>query len=185
MHEEFHAESFGKRGGLFEMAQLWINLPAAHKSTPPRYQHLTAADIPVVELAGGAGSLRLIAGERDGVKGTAETFTELNVWDVKLNPNGAAELTVPAKHNLTIAVRRGNVRFNDEAQAGATQLVTFNNEEGAVRLQTDGEGAELLLLSSVPIDEPIAAYDPFVMNTRAELVQAFADYNNGKFGHLA
>ena len=185
VHDEFHSEDFSKQGGLFEMAQLWVNLPAVHKNTPARYQHLSAENIPSVTLADHAGSLRIIAGDCQGTKGAAETFTEMNVWDVKLNPNGRTELEVPANHNLAIAVRRGNVRFNQEHTAGATQLVTFQTEAGSIQLQADGEGAELLLLSGVPIDEPVAAHGPFVMNTRAELIKAFDDYNSGKFGYLA
>ncbi|ASK27376.1 short-chain dehydrogenase [Neisseria chenwenguii] len=184
VHDEFHSEAFSKRGGLFEMAQLWVNLPRAHKETPPRYQHLAAETIPVVALDNSAGSLRIIAGELDGVKGAAETFTEMNVWDVKLNPNGKTTLTLPSDHNLAFAVRRGNVTFNGERTVGATQLVTFETDAGEVVLRVDENGAELLLLSGVPINEPVAAHGPFVMNTREELVKAFEDFNAGKFGWL-
>ncbi|WP_373741453.1 pirin family protein [Neisseria sp.] len=185
VHEEFHAESFGRRGGLFEMAQLWVNLPAKDKNVPPRYQHLKAADIPVVPLDNGAGRIRLIAGEYRGSKGVADTFTEMNVWDVAVEAGTEAELVLPDNHNLMLVIRRGAVEINGSRKAGETQLVTFETEAGAIRLKAVSDGpAELILLSGVPIGEPVAAHGPFVMNTRDELMQAFRDYQAGKFGSL-
>lgn len=184
IHEEFHSEAFSRKGGVFEMAQLWVNLPKAHKNTPPRYQHLPADSIPVVELDDGSGHIRIIAGEYAGRQGPADTFTEMNVWDVSINANREITLTLPAHHNLMIAIRRGTVEFNGQHRAVDTQLVSFASESGDIHIKALQNNAELLLLSGEPINEPIAAYGPFVMNTRDELVQAVEDFNNGKFGEL-
>ncbi|WNS84218.1 pirin family protein [Neisseria sp. DTU_2021_1001991_1_SI_NGA_ILE_055] len=184
IHEEFHSENFSKKGGLFEMVQLWVNLPAKDKNTPPRYQHLAKANIPVVEFPDEAGYLRLIAGEHDGVKGAADTFTEMNVWDIVLHADQEAELAVPDNHNLSMVVLRGVVTFNDKEQATARELVNFEQTGGKVRAKAGSEEAKILLLSGVPIDEPVVGYGPFVMNTAEEIRQAISDFKSGKFGRI-
>ncbi len=184
IHEEFHSESFSKKGGLFEMVQLWVNLPAKDKNTPPRYQHLAKAGIPVVELPDEAGCLRLIAGEYKGVKGAADTFTEMNVWDIVLNANKKAVLEIPEAHNLSMAVLWGNVTLNGKEQAGAGQLVGFEKDGGNVHIEAGSEEVKILLLSGVPIDEPVVGYGPFVMNTAEEIRQAISDFKSGKFGSI-
>lgn len=184
VHDEFHSEAFSKRGGVFEMAQLWVNLPKACKNTPARYQSLPSSAIPVKALDNQAGYVRVIAGEYAGVRGAAQTFTEMNVWDVVLHAQSEWALTLPSSHTLAIVVRRGEVEFNAVQRAGATQMVTFMQEEGEIVVRALSETVELLLLSGEPIHEPVAAYGPFVMNTREELVQAVEDFNNGRFGRL-
>lgn len=184
IHEEFHSESFSKKGGLFEMVQLWVNLPAKDKNTPPRYQHLAKASIPVVELPDEAGCLRLIAGEYKGVKGAADTFTEMNVWDIVLNAGKKAVLEIPEAHNLSMVVLRGNVTLNGKEQADAGQLVGFEKSGGNVHIEAGSEEVKILLLSGVPIDEPVVGYGPFVMNTAEEIRQAISDFKSGKFGSI-
>ena len=184
IHEEFHSENFSKKGGLFEMVQLWVNLPAKDKNTPPRYQHLAKANIPVVEFPDEAGYLRLIAGEHDGVKGAADTFTEMNVWDIVLHADKEAELAVPDNHNLSMVVLRGTVTFNGKEQATAGELVNFEQTGGKVRAKAGSEEAKILLLSGVSIDEPVVGYGPFVMNTAEEIRQAISDFKSGKFGRI-
>lgn len=184
IHEEFHSENFSKKGGLFEMVQLWVNLPAKDKNTPPRYQHLAKASIPVVELPDEAGRLRLIAGEYKGVKGAADTFTEMNVWDIVLNAGKKAVLEIPEAHNLSMVVLRGNVTLNGKEQAGAGQLVGFEKSGGNVHIEAGSEEVKILLLSGVPIDEPVVGYGPFVMNTAEEIRQAIRDFKSGKFGSI-
>lgn len=183
VHEEFHSPEFSAKGGSFEMAQLWVNLPREHKRTAPRYQHLPAAEIPVV--ADDASSVRVIAGEYQGRRGAADTFTELNVWDVTVNEGAETAITVPAGHNLAIVVRHGEIELNGEAAIQPTQLTVFEREEGEIRIRNSGSGkAEILLLSGEPIDEPIAAYGPFVMNTQEELAESIREFNAGKYGYL-
>jgi len=184
IHEEFHSENFSKKGGLFEMVQLWVNLPAKDKNTPPRYQHLAKAGIPVIEFPDEAGCLRLIAGEYKGVKGAADTFTEMNVWDIVLNASKKAVLEIPETHNLSMVVLRGNVTLNGKEQAGAGQLVGFEKNGGNVHIEAGSEEVKILLLSGVPIDEPVVGYGPFVMNTTEEIRQAISDFKSGKFGSI-
>ena len=182
VHEEFHAESFGKRGGEFEMAQLWVNLPAKDKKTPARYQHLAKDNITVVPLADDAGHARIIAGRFGNTDGAAETFTELNVWDIVLNSGAGADLDVPAGHNLMLVVLRGEVRINGGQSVQASQMATFERESGNVKVEAVGGEAKILLLSGVPIDEPVVGYGPFVMNTEAEIAEVMNEFRSGKFG---
>ena len=185
IHEEFHSEDFSRRGGMFEMVQLWVNLPAKDKNTPPRYQHLAKEAIPVVQLADEAGYVRVIAGQHEGVQGAATTFTEMNVWDVVIDAGKEAVLTVPDNHSLSMVVLRGQAQFNGQEQAGAGQLVGFVAEGGAVKVAAGEEEVKILLLSGVPIAEPVVGYGPFVMNTEDEIRQAIHDFNHGRFGRIS
>ena len=185
IREEFHSEDFSRRGGMFEMVQLWVNLPAKDKNTPPRYQHLAKEAIPVVQLADEAGYVRVIAGQHEGVQGAATTFTEMNVWDVVIDAGKEAVLTVPDNHSLSMVVLRGQAQFNGQEQAGAGQLVGFTAEGGAVKVAAGEEEVKILLLSGVPIAEPVVGYGPFVMNTEDEIRQAIHDFNHGRFGRIS
>ena len=184
IHEEFHSEAFSQRGGLFEMVQLWVNLPAKDKNTPARYQHLAKENIPVVTLPNEAGYIRVIAGEYEDARGAAQTFTEMNVWDIVLHANAAASLQLPEHHNLSMVVLRGDVTFNGTQTAHAGELVGFVTEAGTIELQAGSEEVKILLLSGVPIDEPVVGYGPFVMNTQQEIRQAINDFNAGRFGAI-
>src|SRR5262245_10169438 len=161
VHEEFHGRDFARRGGMFEMVQLWVNLPAKHKLTPPRYQALLDAEIPTVPLPGGAGTVRVIAGEYAGRQGPANTFSPVHVWDVRLK--GSATLAVPAGVTTALGVLKGRLRANG-AEAGAAEYVHLDRRGSAIELES-AEGATALLLAGQPLDEPIAGYGPFVMNT--------------------
>ena len=188
IHEEFHSDTFSERGGLFEMVQLWVNLPAKDKNTPARYQHLAKENIPVLELPNSAGHVRVIAGEyadeHGGARGPAQTFTEMNVWDMVLHAGASASLILPETHNLSMVVLRGDVTFNGAHTAHAGELVSFETQSGAVELQAGASEVKILLLSGVPIDEPIVGYGPFVMNTQQEIRQAILDFNAGRFGRI-
>ena len=184
IHEEFHSEAFSQSGGMFEMVQLWVNLPAKHKNTPARYQHLAADHIAVVDLPDHAGHLRLIAGEYNGVAGAADTFSEMNVWDGVIYAGKEVMINVPASHQLAIVVLRGEATFNGQERAGAGELVGFEHSEGAVHISAGDAEVKILLLSGVPINEPVVGYGPFVMNSEAEIRQAIEDYNHGRFGAI-
>lgn len=184
IHEEFHSEAFSKTGGLFEMVQLWVNLPAKDKNTPAHYQHLAKENIPVVPLPDQAGHLRLIAGEYAGTEGAAETHTEMNVWDVVIRPGKNAALTLPDNHNLAMVVLRGEAVFNGKDRAGAGQLAVFENGGGEIGITAGSGEVKILLLSGVPIGEPVVGYGPFVMNTSEEIREAVNDYKNGRFGNI-
>ena len=181
IHEEFHSEAYSRSGGPFEMVQLWVNLPARDKMTPAGYQAITRDRIPTLPLADGAGTVRLIAGERDGQHGPAHTRTPMNVWDVRLTAGKGAALPQPHGWTTLLMVQEGTVTVNGHA-AGNGQLLTLSQAGEDVQLQAGEEAVRLLLLAGEPIDEPVVGHGPFVMNSRAEIVQAFRDFNSGRFG---
>ncbi|MBX3387588.1 MAG: pirin family protein [Phycisphaeraceae bacterium] len=183
LHEEKHSAAFTRAGGELEMAQLWVNLPAAHKMDPPRYQELRDAGIPRVELAGGAGHVRVIAGAWGKTAGAARTVTAVVLWDVSLRAGASVELPVMEGHNAAVFVRSGAVRVAGTHSAGARRLAVLSRE-GAGTTVTAEEDAELLVIGGEPIDEPMVAYGPFVMNTPEEIQRAIADVRSGKFGEL-
>ncbi len=183
VHEEKHGKDFTAKGGNFEMVQLWVNLPAAHKMSKPRYQGLVSAEVPRVDLGTGA-YVRIIAGELNGVKGPAKTFTPVNVFDVRLEAGGTGELNPPSGHNSAIVLLRGEVVVNGSATLkGTAQVAPLSASGESVLLGAKAESL-VLVLSGEPIHEPVASYGPFVMNTEAELRQAVDDYRAGKMGRI-
>jgi len=184
IHEEFHSPGFAKAGGPFRMVQLWVNLPARDKMATPGYQSILSADIPPVDLPGDAGSLRVIAGEFDGAKGPARTFTPVNVWDMRLNRDASIELDLPEGHNAAIVVLTGHVTVGGTQAAGEAEVVLLGKDGAGTTIDADGN-AMLLVLTGEPIEEPIVGYGPFVMNSEAEIRQAIDDFNKGEFGRMA
>jgi redox-sensitive bicupin YhaK (pirin superfamily) len=182
VHEEFHSTAFSRKGGTVEMAQLWVNLPAKDKMSSPRYQEITAASIPEVSLAGGAGSARVVAGELEGRRGPAETFTPLNVLDLRLQ-GGPVEFSVPDGHTALLAVFHGAVLLDGDERAGDSELVIFERQGADVRVDAQGETVALLLTGE-PIEEPVVGYGPFVMNDQAGIRKAIADFQSGAMGRL-
>jgi quercetin 2,3-dioxygenase len=184
VHEEFHEREFSKRGGVFEIVQLWVNLPAALKMSGPRYQGILKEQIPVVDLGSGSYA-RVIAGELHGVKGPAQTFTPVGVFDTRLKAGSRAELTLPAGHNVAVALLHGDITVNDaSALKGEAMLAVLSAAGERVSLEAKSDST-VLLLSGEPIEEPVAHYGPFVMNTREELAQAVEDYRAGRMGRLS
>jgi quercetin 2,3-dioxygenase len=183
LHKEYHEEDFARRGGTFHMAQLWVNLPKAHKWDAPRYQAITKDSMGVVTLPEDAGSVRVLSGEFRGTRGPAKTFTPIDVYDVRLNDKGRVDLDFPARHNLAMLVMKGDATLNG-TNVTAHDFAVFENDGERVRIEADGE-TQLLVLSGEPIEEPVVQYGPFVMNTEQEVLGAFRDFSSGKFGHLA
>mgnify|MGYP001605925460 FL=1 len=181
LHEEFHSKAFSKTGGPFRMVQLWVNLPAKDKMSPPRYQSIESAQIPSVAFDGGRA--RIIAGEFRGAKGPASTFTPINLWDVRLEAGAEATLAPPAGHNAMIAVISGRAFINGEDIREA-EIARFTRDAGEIAVSADGE-TTLLVLTGEPIDEPVVGRGPFVMNTEAEIKQAFDDYRSGRLARPA
>jgi len=181
LHKEFHSPEFTRRGGTFEVLQLWVNLPRSDKMTPPRYQPLAARDIPVVALGDGAGTVRVIAGEFGGATGTARTFTPINLLDVRLAAGRRVTLDLKNGYTAALYVLKGEVRLNGDETASATELVVLDRQGAEVTLEARAD-AIVFVMNGQPIDEPIAGYGPFVMNTRQEIHQAYADLNQGRFG---
>lgn len=183
LHKEFHETEWSKSGGLFHMMQLWVNLPAKYKTTSPKYQAIKNADIPKIPIADSKGEVSVIAGEYNGVKGVASTFSPINMYNVKLQ-KGAKTTFSFLKHYTTILVTlEGSIRVNEREEIATDHFVLFKNDGEKFTMEATSD-ALILVLSGEPIAEPIAAYGPFVMNTRAELVQAFQDFEQGKFGEL-
>ena len=183
IHEEFHSHEFTRRGGTIEMVQLWVNLPAKDKMTPPRYQTLVDAQIPAVPLPQSAGRVRVIAGEFAGARGPASTFTPMNVWDVRLVNGGEAKFAAHEGHTLALVVLHGTVRVNGTS-ASEGKLVHLERAGSEVRIEAQTDST-LVWLEGQPIAEPIVGYGPFVMNTEGEIRQAIEDFNSGRFGRIA
>ncbi len=183
LHKEYHEENFSKTGGDFQMVQLWVNLPAKDKMSRPKYQAITNAEISKVQLPDNAGLIEVIAGEFQGVKGPAFTFTPVNMQNAKLNKGGKVAFSFPSDYNTVILVIEGSVKVNDKENVFTDHLVLFENNAEDFTIEAL-EDSIVLVLSGKPINEPIYAHGPFVMNTRAEIIQAFEDVNSGKFGYL-
>lgn len=184
VHEEKHSAEFDRNGGKFHMIQLWVNLPAKDKSARPGYQTLLKSDIPTVELAEGTGTLRVIAGEFKGTKGPANTFTSVNLWDIRLNSGSRAPLNVPEGFTTAVLVLSGEVKVNGSETVGESELAIFDRDGSDIQLEASAD-THLVLLSALPIDEPVVAYGPFVMNTKEEITHAIHEYQTGKMGRLA
>lgn len=182
LHKEYHEESFSKKGGPFEMVQLWVNLPAKDKLTAPKYQPITADQMAKVTLPDNGGVVNVIAGNLNENKGPATTYTPVNVFDIRLNKGGKLNAGIPVSHNSILLVIEGKVTVNGE-QADEHDFVLFKNEGEDIEITAD-ENSIALLLSGEPINEPIAQYGPFVMNTQHELQVAFQEFQSGKFGVL-
>jgi redox-sensitive bicupin YhaK (pirin superfamily) len=189
LHDEFHSPAFTKSGGALEMVQLWVNLPAKHKMSAPRYQTILDRDIPRVALPQDAGMVRVIAGSLiqgasfAEARGPASTFSPLNVWDLQLNAGGAVTLPIPAGHIAALAVLRGRVSVNESAPVGGVQLLLLGAAGDEISVRAD-QPSSVLVLSGIPIPEPIVGYGPFVMNSREEIAQAVRDFQSGKFGRM-
>lgn len=184
IHQEFHSEAFSRQGGMFEMVQLWVNLPRKDKNVPAHYQHLAKENIPVVEFADNAGYARIIAGNFADIQGAAKTYTKMNVWDMAINAGREVEIEIPESQSLSMVVLRGKATFNHNEQASAGQLVNFERSAGKVTITAADEELKILLLAGEPIEEPVVGYGPFVMNSFEEIRQAVNDFNAGKFGQI-
>lgn len=182
LHKEYHEQEFSRKGGEFQMVQLWVNLPAKDKLSAPKYQAIENSRMGRFELDNEQGFVEVIAGAYQTVAGPASTFTPVNMMNAKLKNSGTADFSFPASFNTLALVVEGNALINGQ-KVGTDQLALFSNEGEDFVVQADGD-AIVLILSGEPIKEPIAAYGPFVMNTREELIQAFEDMNKGKFGVL-
>ncbi len=182
LHKEYHSETFAREGGVFEMVQLWVNLPARDKGARPAYQSILNADIPVVPLAGGGGA-RVIAGALRDQVGPAKTFTRMNVWDLSFPEAATVSFELPAGDTTLVLVRRGSVRVEGRTEIGDACLALLDPGDPRLGIAVEA-GTRVLLLSGQPLGEPIAAQGPFVMNTRKELVDAMRQFQQGAMGTL-
>jgi redox-sensitive bicupin YhaK (pirin superfamily) len=183
LHKEYHEMEFSKTGGLFQMVQLWINLPAKYKMSEPKYQPVTQSQMGKYNLPWKAGTVEVIAGEFNGVKGPASTFSPIHMYNMRIKKDASFTFTLPENFNTGILVIEGSVKVNESMSAPADNFVLFNNDGKNISILAE-ENSILLVLSGEPINEPITAYGPFLMNTKEEIIQAYEDFNNGKFGEL-
>lgn len=183
LHKEYHETEWSKKGGDFQMVQLWINLPAKDKKKDPKYQAIKNEDINRYELPENAGLIEVIAGAYKETKGSASTFTPVNLFNAKLKKGGKADFQFPAEYNTALLVLEGNIMVNGKEEIPTDHLALMANDGENFEIEAIDD-ALVLVLSGEPINEPIAAQGPFVMNTREELMEAFNDFNIGKFGYL-
>jgi quercetin 2,3-dioxygenase len=184
VHEELHEKEWAKNGGTLHAIQLWVNLPSVSKMSAPGYQTILNADIPTIDLEGGTGRLRVIAGSFLGHKGPAHTFTPVELYDLQLKAGKLVALALPEGHNTSIFVLQGSASVNGSQVAEEAELIVCTRDGSHVTVEAQKD-SRLLVMAGEPIEEPIARYGPFVMNTRAELMQAAQDYQAGKMGHLS
>ncbi|MCD6011599.1 MAG: pirin family protein [Flavipsychrobacter sp.] len=182
LHKEYHEQTYLKTGGAFEMLQLWINLPKKHKMVPAKYQSIVHTSKPKVTLPGNMGEIYVVAGEYNGVKGIASTYSPVHMYDIHYNAHADFSFTLPANYNTGILVVDGSINVNDH-KVPENHFVQLKNEAGEIHIKANKKGI-LLVLSGEPLNEPYVSYGPFVMNTEAEIHQAVEDYNAGKFGFL-
>ena len=181
VHDEFHSEDFSKKGGVFEMVQLWINLPKKHKMTEPKYQEIDRKSIPTISLGDNL-KLRVIAGNFEETKGPSSTFTKVNLYDIISKENKSISLKFENGSNTIILVMSGELKVENKNFKDKDILI-FEREGSQIDLKVS-DNFKGLILNGEPINEPIVAHGPFVMNTKEEIFQAFSDYQNGKMGRL-
>jgi redox-sensitive bicupin YhaK (pirin superfamily) len=182
LHKEYHEQEFSKKGGPFEMVQLWVNLRKKDKSAPARYQAITKEQMGKVELPDNKGLVNVIGGDFNGTKGPAETFSPVNLFDIRLKKDGEVITNLPATYNTALLVINGSAEVNGE-KANEHSFILFKNEGEEIAIKA-AEDSVLLLMSGEPLNEPIASYGPFVMNTQEEIEQAIKEFQSGKFGFL-
>jgi redox-sensitive bicupin YhaK (pirin superfamily) len=184
LHEEFQTEEFTRHGGVLHMVQMWVNLPAQYKMSKPKYQAIIAEKAGKFHIDEKGSIARIIAGNFKGVKGPAETFTPVEMYDIRLAGGGEVEFELPDSYNVMLLITKGKVHINDGKDAAFKDFVLFGHEGETIRLKA-AEDSYILVLAGEPINEPIASYGPFVMNTRKEIMEAMEDYNSGKFGVIS
>jgi quercetin 2,3-dioxygenase len=183
LHKEYHEKEFSLKGGDFHMVQLWVNLPARYKMSSPKYQAITNDQMKKVILDEENGLVEIIAGEYQNVKGSASTFSPVNLLNVRLKRGGKAGFSFPSDYNTALLVIEGNIVISNTEDVAADHFALFKNDGEEFEIKTE-EGAVVLVMSGENLNEPIAAQGPFVMNTRQELMEAYEDFRRGKFGFL-
>jgi redox-sensitive bicupin YhaK (pirin superfamily) len=183
LHKEYHEKEFSKKGGVFQMVQLWVNLPGKFKMTPPKYQAIENKDMTRILLDDGKSYIEMIAGEYKGNKGPAFTFSPVNMFNARLNKGSVADFSFNKNFNTGILIIEGEVKINGSEIAPVDNFVMFKHDGENLSIEALKDSI-VLILSGEPINEPIASYGPFVMNTEDEIKEAYNDYYNGKFGYL-
>ena len=183
LHKEFHEKEWSKEGGIFHVVQLWVNLPKKDKMSPPQYQAITREMIRNVELEDDNGMVEIISGEYQREKGPATTFTPINLMNAKLQKGGKARFSFPEHYTTLLLVIEGNIVVNNTDEVKEDHLALFEYKGEDIEIESLDQST-VLILSGEPIQEPIVARGPFVMNTMDEIIQAYEDFNSDKFGYL-
>ena len=165
------------------MVQLWVNLPAKDKMSNPKYQPITNDMMGKVDLLDDGGLIEIVAGSYNDVQGPASTFTPIHLFNAKLNKEGKASFNFPANYNTALLVIEGSIKINENELVPTDNFALFENEGEEFTIHAQ-ENSIVLIMSAESLNEPISAHGPFVMNTRQEIIQAFDDFNRGKFGYL-
>lgn len=182
MHKEYHETEFSKNGGIFHMVQLWVNLPKDKKMIEPKYQPLLKEEMGVLKLDNDKWEISIIAGEVNGVKGPANTFTNINLYNINLKNYGNTTLSEAKNFNTAILILKGDAKVNEDKICKEGDFIVFDNVEGEILLESLTEESLFLVLSGEPINEPVVSHGPFVMNTLGEILDAYEDFRNNKFG---
>ena len=183
LHKEYHEKEFSKKGGIFQMVQLWVNLPAKFKMTPAKYQAIENKNMGRSLLNDDKSTVEIIAGEYNGMKGPAFTFSTVNMFNAKLIHGAKADFSFNKNFNTGMLVIEGEVKINNTKTASENCFILFGHDGEDIIIEALQDSV-ILILSGEPIDEPISSYGPFVMNTEAEIKKAYDDYYKGKFGYL-
>lgn len=183
LHKEYHEKEFSKTGGLMQMVQLWVNLPAKNKMNPARYQAIENSMMGRLMLNGHNSYVEVVAGEYKGVRGPATTFTPVNLFNARLQHSSVAEFSFDSSGNTGMLVIEGEIKINGSSSAAEDRFILFGHEGYDILIEAVKDSV-ILILNGEPIDEPIASGGPFVMNTQGEIKQAYEDFYSGKFGYL-
>ena len=181
VHDEFHSREFSKTGGVFEMVQLWVNLPKKVKMTLPKYQSIINKNIPRINIGTGS-ELRIISGNFNNTKGPVSTFTEINIYDINAKQKDVYKLSFKKNTNTLILIMSGVLEIEGKNYF-ENELQVFDNEGDHIQIN-NSKNFKGLILNGTPINEPVVSHGPFVMNTRKEIIQAIEDYQSGKMGSL-
>lgn len=183
LHKEYHEKEFSKKGGLFQMVQLWVNLPSKYKMISPKYQGIENKDMGKYLLPENKGVIEIIAGSYKGIKGPAATFTPACMFNARLRAGAAAEFDFKENYNTGLLIIEGEIKINDSKTVSEDNFVLFKHEGELIRIEAIKDSI-VLILSGEPINEPLVSHGPFLMNSEAEIQEAFDDYYSGKFGFL-
>ena len=183
VHSERPSLEVLENGGEFELIQFWINAPAKHKMDKPVYQPLDEHKTPVIKSADGLSETYVIAGEMNGIKGEIRAHSDVLILRVNMKKEAKLNLSVPVDFNAFIYQLDGESTINNHEKIGDKSLVWFLNDDEKISIQAASD-VRLILLSGKPINEPVATYGPFVMNTQDEIAQAIEDFQSGKMGNL-
>jgi redox-sensitive bicupin YhaK (pirin superfamily) len=183
LHKEYHEKEFSKKGGIFQMVQLWVNLPSKYKMTPAKYQPIENIVMPKYSLEDNKSYVELIAGEYKGMRGPASTFSPVYLFNARLSKGASTAFSFDKNFNTGMLVIEGEIKINNSGRVPENYFILYKHDGEDITVEAVKESV-VLILSGEPIDEPVASQGPFVMNTETEIKQAYNDYYNGKFGYL-